>query len=41
MTNISENGIDINHGDRLAQGELIEKIEYEICGVFDKPWSED
>lgn len=37
ITNISENGIDINHGDRIAQGELIEKLSYGIYEITDKP----
>lgn len=37
MTNISENGININHGDRVAQGELIEKLTYAICEIKEQP----
>ena len=37
MTNISENGININHGDRIAQGELVEKLTYGIYDAKDKP----
>ena len=37
LTNFSENGIDINHGDRLAQGELVEKLTYAIYEIEEKP----
>jgi hypothetical protein len=37
MTNNSENGININHGDRVAQGELVEKISYGICEIKEQP----
>jgi dUTPase len=37
MTNISENGININHGDRIAQGELVEKLTYAIYEMIEQP----
>ena len=37
LTNFSENGIDINHGDSLAQGELVEKLTYAIYEIEEKP----
>ena len=35
--NTSENGITISNGDRIAQGELVEKLEYTLEATMDKP----
>jgi dUTP pyrophosphatase len=37
MTNKSTNGLWINPGDRLAQGELVEKLTYAIHEINEKP----
>ena len=37
LHNMSDNGITINNGDRIAQGELIQKIEYKLEATLDKP----
>lgn len=37
MHNTSENGITINNGDRIAQGELVEQVNYTLDATLDKP----
>lgn len=37
LHNISDNGIDINHGDRIAQGELVVREVYSILETTDRP----
>jgi dUTP pyrophosphatase len=37
LTNISEVGITINNGDRVAQAELIKCEEYTLWEIFDRP----
>ena len=37
LHNISDNGADINHGDRIAQGELVVRELYSILETTDKP----
>lgn len=37
MHNTSENGITINNGDRIAQGELVEQVKYTLEAVLDRP----
>lgn len=37
MHNTSENGITINNGDRIAQGELVEHVKYNLEATLDKP----
>jgi len=37
LTNTSDNGITINNGDRIAQGELIQQIEYKLEATLDRP----
>lgn len=38
LTNISENGVTINSGDRIAQAELVKKEEYAIMETTTKPY---
>lgn len=37
MHNTSENGITINNGDRIAQGELVQQVNYILEATLDKP----
>ena len=37
MTNISDNPISINNGDRIAQGELVKAEQYILEETSDKP----
>lgn len=37
MHNTSENGITIMNGDRIAQGELVEQIKYELEVTLEQP----
>lgn len=37
MTNLSDNAVVINNGDRVAQGELVKTEEYEIKEEKNKP----
>lgn len=38
LTNVSENGVTINNGDRIAQAELVKKEEYIIMETTTKPY---
>ena len=38
LTNVSENGITINNGDRIAQAEMVKKEEYIIWESATKPY---
>lgn len=37
LTNISDNGITINNGDRIAQAELVKKEEYVLWEIMEAP----
>lgn len=37
LTNVSDNGLYISNGDRIAQGELVERISYAITETKKEP----
>lgn len=37
LHNTSDNGHMINNGDRIAQAEMVKKVEYALCEIFEKP----